>query len=126
MDQARRESRIPAEIRIGVVGHLKLERSDALALRVREILATLDRILNHTPHRYVLIAAPGQGAARIAAVEFSNWKDADGEKTAALQLLLPSPAEEYLEGFDPAEAEKELQALFELRGAVRTVESRSG
>ena len=126
MDQARRESLIPAEVRIGVIGHLKLERSEVLAQRVREILATLDRILDHTPHRYVLIAAPDQGAARIAAVEFSNWKDAQGEKVAALQLLLPTPVEEYLEGFDPAEAEKELRALFELRSAVRAVESRSG
>lgn len=114
---------IPMIIRIGVTGHRRLEKEQAVRQGIRRVLTGLDRVLAHTPHSYVAISPLAEGADRLVVNEVLEWKGTGETAAPGLEAVLPLPESEYVRDFAAPESQDQFRSLRERASTIQTMDA---
>jgi len=99
---------IPYRIRVGAVGHRRLEDWPALAAQVRVALETIvcwAPSSTMTSLRFSVVTALAEGADQLVAAEVLTQSD------ATLEVVLPLPADQFTERWESQESVRQFHAL---------------
>jgi SMODS and SLOG-associating 2TM effector domain 1 len=111
-------------VRIAVVGPPKLENPEQFSAGLRLVLAHLDKLLAHTPHAFIAVSTLAEDVDRIVARHILDWPSPKDPNHGLLEIILPSPRDEFGKNLATQEAKDEFQALCERAYNTRILDKR--